>query len=69
MAEDTRFELNIMFPCYVSAVFLSGVQQKKLIDIDNLASKFLINPKQCVDKFVDFLSPLLDGPSARHETE
>lgn len=69
MDQDTRFEFNIMLPCYVSEVFVPGVQQKRLIDIDNLASKSLINPKQCVDKFADFSSLLLDGPSARYQTE
>lgn len=53
MEEDTIFEFNIISPCYLSDVFLSGVQQKKLIDIDNLVSKPLT---QCVDKFVGLLS-------------
>lgn len=56
MEEDTIFEFNIISPYYLSDVFLSGVQQKKLIDIDNLASKSLTNHKQCVDKFVGLLS-------------
>lgn len=53
MEEDTIFEFNIIFPCFVSDVFILGVPQKTLIDIDNLASKSLINHKQCVDNLLD----------------